>query len=421
MKPLKYRKGTGLILMVVIIIIMMLLTGSIAMRVMQPIVGQLVGESVMCDAFCAMQSTVQEVGMIDVIQAPGRQRSALILGGATAAGFAIGAWGAGGAAAILAAGAASAGVGLVVAGAILAAWYLLDRAGRDDEDVARDLAVDLLVRPEGMGCYCGVDAERGKYLHSYTRDDGTIGEFHFTTENPGNHLRNKIIDTDGEIIFDHSGGHSACRGPASALAGSYDELSIYEGCIVVSVMEGGDSCVLWGFEEGSMIQNEEGKTMREMGNVKDYTGIGTFDPVRDIAIGDEVEMRGDGRHPSQRILLQTYADGKHSFELASPIACYSEKRGGMVIRRPLDEACEKYCHTHYDTEKIPYASRCVEDTDEDLSPLWTGLPDMIEYQPEGYDSVEELCPLEEDNDEDYGSPYCLCGPERHYYWEVYEE
>ncbi len=300
--------------------------------------------------------------------------------------------------------------------------------GRDDEDVWRDLAIDHLIRPEGMGCYCGVQDNMAPYIHLYSRDGGEeIGEFHLTDTNPEEHLQEDINDTDGNIIFRHKGGYDECT---DALQGHNDfeslvELEMLEGCVIVSVLEDGSDCEIWGFDEGVEIDNIEGRTIYQQAYEQDKiilnTGLNQNDPVYSMEIGETFYIDGgDDRHPSQRILLENYMGGQHTFELYEPITCVSEERGEGLARDAVERACQQQC---YDQDTILWDALCFEEH-EQAGEYYEELHDDY-VEDLDIEDKQKLCPIGEKNDEDndieYGHPYCLCTSPRVYNWERVEE
>ncbi|GEM_PF-1750752 len=429
----KLEKGSATMLIVIAGLIMILLAGTLATGILGRVAQDLLGESVMCETYCAMQSEVREVGTLDWVS----EDQGMKVGGGigVAAGAAIGA----------AVGSAIfPGPGTVIGGGLGAAAGLISGAGlgialgsseEEAQRARRDAAIDYLVRPEGMGCYCGTEEERGEYMHIYSRfdggmDDGSLGEFHLTSDNPVIHLQDDIIDTDGDYIFKHSGGLEECNGTVQdpiqgeEMEGLY-YTEFYEGCTMISVLDGGDDCAVWGFEDEFTITNEVGKTIWEQAEEQEkddlVTGFKENDPVYSLEIGEEFEIYGGARHESQRMLLEHYQDGTHEFYLHEPIVCLSQEIEARPPRDPLEIACQEQCD---DQDKLSWVSGCFEER-EDAGERYEELEE--EYLPEEYDETQELCPIEPDEDDEengeveYGYPFCLCGATHTYHWVVDEE
>ena len=428
MKPLNDQIGASTLIMIIAGVIIILIAGSFATVLMSRIAQDVLGQSVMCDTFCEMQSTVKEVTTLDMIPSPGLTGTL----GYIAIGAVIGSVVPGIGTAV------GAAVGAIVGVAIAAVQHFASWLGRDDEDVARDLAIDYLVRPEGMGCYCGVSDARGKYIHFLTPGPSStrphVAEFHLTDQTPEKHLQEEIIDTDGNTIFKHGGygQKSNCEDELSKIDeldnGEYlVELDIYPGCIILSTTD--DNCAIWAFNETFAITNEEGKSIREQAEEQDKiifaSTIRSDDPVNSLGIAEEIEA--SGRHESQRMLLEHYEEGIHPFQVHVPVVCKSEERTERRVQDPLDRACREQCH---DGNALLWASRCFEEP-EDAGETYYSLEE--DFLPEEYDDTRDLCPMEdedngdedggedENNNEDRGYPFCLCNTPRSYSWELDEE
>ncbi len=374
MTPMIGKKGSNLMLIVIVGLITTILVAGIITGAFGRVAVAVLGRDMACPTFCAYQADIEEYSGWDFML-PSH---------------------------------------IDLIGHLTDKEYIKDSSG-----AAANMIADMLIQPEGLGCYCGVQERSGKYIHIYTRGagsnggwDGNIGEFHLTDQNPEKHLKYDVSDVDGESLFRHkvSSAEDDCAEAVEEMedVGSFSGLDNYPACVILSTDSGGD-CSLWTFQENFTIKNERGKTLE--GQAKSYQeesddfnynvhGEWQNDLVSSLEVGDTVENRGGTRHPSQRLLLRNYLEGDSPFEFFAPVVCRTTTREGREAETRFDDACRRYCE---DEEEVFWSSACL------VAPR------------QGYQMLDEEYyeePLCEEPDE---SPYCLCMEGKEYYWEVDEE
>ncbi|MFP4116924.1 MAG: hypothetical protein ACLFQ8_01320 [Candidatus Aenigmatarchaeota archaeon] len=276
-----------------------------------------------------------------------------------------------------------------------------------------EVALDKLkqnIDPKAMGCYCGVSERSGKYIHIHgNADDGTVKEFHITDQNPKLHLQ-YYANKKAAAEFDHADGNRQTDGLENCKDEMEDsdeftgleDLGEYEGCVIVSMKDGSESCTIYGAQEGSALWNKEGESLSSMIHLKPNSRrltSGTDNNPLQLEIGQQVEVKGD-KPAFQKILLRQYWEGERPFDLYAPVVCKSES----VEQDPeteFDKACAEYCS---EEDMGFWQSKCSD----------TALRDYDEL-PEKYTKEEDFCP------DEFESPYCQCVVEKEYYWQVDEE
>ncbi len=265
-----------------------------------------------------------------------------------------------------------------------------------------------MVAPKSMGCYCGVQEERGKFIH-FQGSTSSIREFHMTNQDPLVHLSLEAGP------FDHRPTSSQIRNMCRSIIEDYGEefsppvydqsdLNRVQACMIVSESPG---CAIWRFEEGFVIRRDSDDSIWEQAQ-EQGKDIGFFsfnrdeDPVSDLSIGETVYVSGS-KDPSQRMLLQKYESGDQDFNLSASVVCKSVRMDESMPTNELDRACNEYCS---DENLFFMNSNCLEER--------RGGYDILpeEYIENGRD---KLCP------EGRELPFCLCAGEKDYYWETYWE
>ena len=429
---MKNEKGSMFMLIVVVGIVIILITGTLASGLLGGLMMHLIGEELICTAYCHAQSTVEEVKGYHFL--PGTWGDPFSSAWDTA-----GNWG--GEVPILG----------HIGGAFTGAARGLFFGGRSSTEAVRDRGLDMFVNPKEMGCYCGIMGMtgdigqiqtygKGKYIHMYSWDFDWIGEFHLTPENPVQHLQSHIIDSGGDPIFSHTGagdikdnevqGKSldACKEAAGGLE-ELLKLEEYSGCVIFSVMAdpSGDVpkyCSIYGFEEGTVLNNEISGTIADKAQYEDhksYQDALSDDPIKNTEIGDTItagpQWEGfiDYHRPSQRMLLKEYGvppdDGNcnqdcgvnTTFELYAPLVCRSEERSERRTVDELDEACKENCKNK---NMMFWASACHDEAEIIENPAFGKLEDTNNWD------EDELCPDDEEE------PRCMCILGKEYYWNV---
>ncbi len=275
-----------------------------------------------------------------------------------------------------------------------------------DRSTLSETSLDKLkqtIDPKAMGCYCGVSERSGKYIHIYgDAVENRIEEFHITEQNPAVHLKYKATDS-ARAEFDHTGGLKDCEDRIEEANGftGLEDLEDYEGCIIFSINDETENCVLRGYEEGSALWNKKGHNLvLPMTGSSESIGDADQDSPITINIGETIKIENN-RPNHQRILLRRYWKGKQPFELYAPVVCMSE----TIAQDPeteFDQACAKYCG---DQEMAFWSSGCSDTVHRDFDEL------PGDYIDEGQD----FCP--EENEE----PMCSCVVEKEYFWNVDED
>ncbi|GEM_PF-2647591 len=265
-----------------------------------------------------------------------------------------------------------------------------------------------MVEPKSMGCYCGVQEERGKFIH-FQGTTSSLYEFHMTDQDPLMHLRMKADP------FDHRPSDESTVESCRLVVENYGEqfsppvydptdLHKVQGCIIVSESPG---CAVWVFGEGFSIRRDSENSIWEQAQEQERD-IEAFsidrgeDPVSDLNIGETIHV-SSSKDPSQRMLLREYESGDRDFNLSTSVVCKSIETAKTMPTDQLDRACNEYCS---DKGLFFLNSACLQEKRRGYNTL-----------PEEYIEQErsDLCP------ETGELPFCLCAGEKEYYWETYWE
>ncbi len=358
------EKGGSLLLIIVVGIILSLIVGSLMTGAFSVVVRTVIGTDLSCPTFCAVQADIEEYSMADIMLPS-----------------------------------------------------ILPFIEESSEATAHKIA-DWIIQPEGLGCYCGVKARSGRYIHFHTGSPGEryIRELHLTDQDPHIHLDYHVSDSDGNTLFDHSFDKSSCEEDISNI----EEVQYYQtvGCVIVVNSEGG-YCSIHVIGEGSVIENNIGESIHDQVEIKETltTNYEDNDPISFFKIGDRYSVPrfayGTGdvltytigtqpyQHDSQRMLLRDYDEYLGAkFALYAPVVCRASTREGQDTQTELDEKCRKQCK---EDDKIFFSSACQD------------IPR------EGYDMLRDEYREDTLCEKDDEGPYCRCVHEKRYYWEVDED
>lgn len=393
---LKNGKGETLMLLLIVGIILTVASGVFVIISFAQITGTMGNLDLSCPTFCSIQADIEEYGVLDVM------------------------------------------------------FPSFIPLVEESSDAAVDQMLDFLARPEGLGCYCGVQERSGKYIHVSSQDENKINEFHLTDQNPNTHLIFHLTDSNDDLVVTHRLGPP---NPSTTLEGekvrkvvlqkaiekckdaldsnddfhSLQDLEYYEGCVIFSVLgndKGAEGCAIYGFDRGVALTNEmeesiwsevkdENKTIIAENNAE-------TNPIKDLPVGDKATMEKKVKieksvehdpvqtfetslkmKPYQRLLLQNYRKGERVFGFHAPVVCRGSTREEKEAGTPMQTACKQYCENK---SEVFVTTKCLE-----------SMRGQYEMLDEEYRSEEiELCP--EGNQE----PYCRCSGKTNYKWEVEE-
>ncbi len=416
------NKGAKVMLIIVVAVILTVIAGVFVIGIFYQVSSHMGGMDMTCPTFCAVQSEIEEYGVLDV------------------------------------------------------ALPSFIPFVRDSSGAAMNMMADFLIRDQAMQCYCGVEEQSGKYIHVHNWDENVIGEFHITDQNPEIHLQYHVIDTDGNVIISHRddryGAYEVICNKALEQSDGFEtlrDLEFYDGCVMFSVntnQNGEDlylpnigevlistGCRIYGFNENTTISNEmKGQSIWGSvdGENKELLGEATIDEVaddlseklveendeiknveyeedddeihitfqkgdldetaevdvsnkewdvvRDLEVGEEVAM--EGKNPEQRMLLQEYREGVHTYGFYAPVTCVgSTREDNEDTETPLDKMCRMYCE---DQEEVFVDASCMETMRGQYERLGE------EYRHEDMN----LCPRTDEK------PYCICEGQIHFQWEI---